>query len=85
MHCPTCGQNYPEGSQRFCDIDGARLISLSDDDYRRGKQQVFSTIIAADAKTGPVDHALTEEQFVFTEIDQAEIDEQMESLFFDNV
>jgi len=57
MHCPTCGKTYAEGSQRFCDADGSRLISISDDEYRRGKQSVFSTILpiatAADAEPSP--------------------------------
>ncbi len=26
MHCPKCGQNYPDGYQRFCDTDGSRLV-----------------------------------------------------------
>lgn len=25
MHCPKCGQRYPDGFQRFCDLDGTRL------------------------------------------------------------
>lgn len=82
MHCPTCGQNYPEGSQRFCDVDGSRLISSSDDDYRRGKQQVFSSILSASVPNSSPEDAKPEPLFVFTEQDEKEIDHQMDSLFF---
>lgn len=45
MHCPNCGQIYGEASQRFCDLDGARLVSSSGEAPRPAKQRVFSTLL----------------------------------------
>ncbi len=45
MHCPRCGHIYSEGSQRFCDLDGARLVSGDTKTARPIKQSVFSTIL----------------------------------------
>jgi serine/threonine protein kinase len=45
MHCPKCGQTYPEGSQRFCDVEGARLLSGLEGGQGRRGQGVFSTIL----------------------------------------
>jgi serine/threonine protein kinase len=84
MHCPKCGQNYHEGSQRFCDIDGARLISLSDDAYRRGKQGVFSTLfpkLTFDEPSEEVNDVTP--QYIVSEIDEKETDDAMEAMFFE--
>jgi len=45
MQCPKCGQKYPEGMQRFCDADGARLISDNDAEGLGGRRGVFSKIL----------------------------------------
>ncbi len=45
MHCPKCGQIYGKGTQRFCDLDGARLVSRSGDGVQKNRQSIFSTIL----------------------------------------
>ncbi len=44
MHCPKCGQNYPDGFQRFCDTDGTRLVP--DASETRSTSGVFASILS---------------------------------------
>lgn len=44
MHCPKCGQNYPDGFQRFCDTDGTRLVPDASD--TRPTAGVFASILS---------------------------------------
>ncbi len=80
MHCPKCGNKYPDGSQRFCDADGERLLSLSHEASRGGRQTVFAGILstpeAVHAEVLPI-------EFVIDDEDEKITDELMSELFFE--
>lgn len=82
MHCPTCGQTYPEGSQRFCDGDGSRLISISDDEYRRGKQTVFTDSLPARVTDTVFDEPRSVPPFGYGRTDDGSGDRNDGSMFF---
>ena len=84
MHCPKCGLNYPEGSQRFCDADGARLVSPSDKSYQRGKSGVFSTILPVTVTEPPrKDELSLESKFLKPDRRENQVDREMTELFFE--
>ena len=57
VYCPKCGQNFEEGSRRFCPTDGSRLISDSDD--RPETPGIFSNLIPKAAPVGRADEVLS--------------------------
>ncbi|MBK7933590.1 MAG: protein kinase [Acidobacteria bacterium] len=85
MHCPKCGQNYPDGFQRFCDTDGTRLVP--DTSNVRPTGGVFSSILSKPA----VDNTRTftdVPSFVINEGERPEPrlhlkDQQTAAMFFD--
>lgn len=84
MHCPKCGLTYTEGSQRFCDTDGARLVSPSDKSYQRGRTGVFSTILPVTVtETARQDELRLESKFVKPDRRENQIDREMTELFFE--
>lgn len=58
VYCPKCGQNFEEGSRRFCPTDGSRLISDSYD--QPAAPGVFSNLIPKAAPVGGADEVLSE-------------------------
>ncbi|MEP6947273.1 MAG: serine/threonine-protein kinase [Acidobacteriota bacterium] len=82
MHCPTCGQTYIEGTQRFCDADGSRLISISDDEYRRGKQNVFSDVLPVAGTDAAYNEASVQRPLRFGKTETLSPIVTVESLFF---
>lgn len=86
MHCPKCGQNYPEGYQRFCDTDGARLVP--DAAETRSDTGVFASILS---KSQPADTGYTFTdipRFVVSEGERPDArlrlkDQQTAAMFFD--
>ena len=86
MHCPKCGQNYPDGFQRFCDTDGSRLVP--DTSNSRTGVSVFASILN---KTGSGKREETVNEipdYLSAEDRRAgdaerRKDEQMRAMFFD--
>lgn len=80
MHCPKCGNKYPDGSQRFCDADGERLVPLGREASRGGRQTVFTGVLSSPevvhAEVLPI-------EFVIDEEDEKITDELMSELFFE--
>ena len=80
MHCPKCGIKYPDGSQRFCDIDGERLSAAGSEVARGARKMVFSGVLS-NSESGmaaplPIEIAISEE-------DEKINDELMSELFFE--
>lgn len=87
MHCPKCGQNYPDGFQRFCDTDGTRLVA--DASEMRPSAGVFASILSKpqsrSTSTGSVGDV---PQFVISQEERPEPklhlkDQQTAALFFE--
>lgn len=80
MHCPKCGNKYPDGSQRFCDADGERLVPLGHEASRGGRQTVFAAVLSSpevvQAEAPPI-------EFVIDKEDERITDELMSELFFE--
>lgn len=80
MHCPKCGNKYPDGSQRFCDADGERLMPLGQEASRGGRQTVFAAVLSSpevtQAEAPPI-------EFVIDKDDERITDELMSELFFE--
>ena len=58
VYCPKCGQNFEEGSRRFCPTDGSRLIS---DSYVQPESPgIFSNLMPKTAPVGGADEVLSE-------------------------
>lgn len=57
MHCPKCGQNFEEGSRRFCPTDGARLISDSAE-AKGGSEGIFSSLLPRIQPSGEFDESV---------------------------
>ncbi len=56
VYCPKCGQNFEQGSRRFCPTDGSRLIS---DSYDQPETPgIFSNLIPKTAPVGGKDEVL---------------------------
>lgn len=47
LYCPKCQREYEDGSQRFCNSDGGRLVSVVDSADKRSTQQkgVFTSLL----------------------------------------
>ena len=87
MHCPKCGQNYPDGFQRFCDTDGTRLVA--DASETRPSAGVFASILSKpQVRSTPSESFSEVPRFV---IGQGELpepklhlkDQQTAAMFFD--
>lgn len=83
MLCPKCGQNYPDGGQRFCDTDGTRLVP--DDLSTRISAGVFASILPSSLDTlrevgSPNDLAPTGDRRSSGDRSR---DSKMEELFFE--
>ncbi len=63
VYCPKCGQNFEEGSRRFCPTDGSRLISDSYDQPQASG--IFSNLIPKAAPVGGSDEILADAPKVF--------------------
>lgn len=84
MHCPKCGQTYAEGSQRFCDTDGSRLVSVGDDAYQRGRQAVFSSILPKTDMVSSRDELIDDNpRFIVPESAPKQTDDHLAAMFFD--
>lgn len=87
MHCPKCGQNYPDGFQRFCDTDGTRLVADASD--RRPSAGVFASILSKPQTHSTLNEPRSEvPSFVVSEgeLPDAKLhlkDQQTAALFFD--
>jgi serine/threonine-protein kinase len=47
LYCPKCQQTYEEGSQRFCNNDGGRLLPVSNAEKSAGKPRgVFTNLLS---------------------------------------
>ena len=84
MHCPKCGQNYPNGSQRFCDVDNARLVSARDQANRSERIGVFSTILPQ-FQTGAISEDANEAkpEEPIPQHEKRMVDDRMAELFFE--
>lgn len=86
MHCPKCGQNYPDGFQRFCDTDGTRLVPDAADP--RPSAGVFASILSKPVAEAPKAKNSDKPVFVINEGVRPEPrlnlkDQQTAALFFD--
>lgn len=87
MHCPKCGQNYPDGFQRFCDTDGTRLVP--DASEMRSSSGVFASILSRPQSESSPSSAFNDvPRFVVSEGERPERkldlkDQQTAAMFFD--
>lgn len=86
MHCPKCGQNYPDGFQRFCDTDGTRLVP--DLAEPRPSAGVFASILSKPIGDEPNAKFSEKPVFVINEGERPEPrlhlkDQQTAAMFFD--
>jgi len=86
MHCPKCGQNYPDGFQRFCDTDGARLVPDAAETRSGG---VFASILSKPQSRPALSESFSDvPQFVISEGERPDAmlhlkDQQTAAMFFD--
>lgn len=84
MRCPKCGQIYVEGSQRFCDMDGARLLSGNIQSFGEARQRIFATILPVvdHRSTATLEHDEISEPLPVTMIN-GPFDDKVSGDFFD--
>lgn len=75
LYCPKCQQTYDDGSQRFCNNDGGRLLPVSNAERTGGKTGgVFTNLLSRSAPNQERDEKLASiPRFVRTEPEQSPI------------
>lgn len=75
LYCPKCQQTYDDGSQRFCNNDGGRLLPVSNAERSAGKTGgVFTNLLSRNAPNQERDEKLASiPRFVRAEPEQSPI------------
>jgi serine/threonine protein kinase len=75
LYCPKCQQTYDDGSQRFCNNDGGRLLPVSNTERSAGKTGgVFTNLLSRNAPNQERDEKLASiPRFVRAEPEQPPI------------
>ena len=85
LYCPKCQRKYEEGSQRFCNNDGGRLLPVVNSGAKREAQTkgVFTNLLGKTSKPNNTDEQLASSpRFVKSENKEPKIDKTSKNSVF---